>query len=49
MRRVTGIGGVFFAAKDPAALREWYGAHLGADVQPWGGAAFRWPTTLARR
>lgn len=42
MKRVTGIGGVFFKAKDPAALRAWYQRHLGIDVQDWGGAAFRW-------
>jgi len=42
MKRVTGIGGVFFQAKDPAALRAWYHKHLGIDVQEWGGSAFRW-------
>ena len=42
MKRVTGIGGVFFKAKDPAALRVWYQLHLGIDVQEWGGAAFSW-------
>ena len=42
MRRVTGIGGVFFKARDPAALRAWYKRHLGIDVQDWGGAAFSW-------
>lgn len=42
MKRVTGIGGVFFHAKDPAALGAWYKRHLGVDVQPWGGAAFDW-------
>jgi predicted enzyme related to lactoylglutathione lyase len=42
MKRVTGIGGVFFRASDPAALGAWYKAHLGIDVQPWGGAAFSW-------
>ena len=42
MKRVTGIGGVFFSAKDPAKLRAWYKTHLGIDVQEWGGAAFRW-------
>jgi predicted enzyme related to lactoylglutathione lyase len=42
MRRVTGIGGIFFKARDPAALRAWYEEHLGIDVQEWGGAAFRW-------
>jgi len=42
MQRVTGIGGIFFNAKDPVALRAWYKTHLGIDVQEWGGAAFRW-------
>lgn len=42
MQRVTGIGGIFFKAKDPVALRAWYKTHLGIDVQDWGGAAFRW-------
>lgn len=42
MRRVTGIGGIFFKAADAAALRAWYARHLGIDVQAWGGAAFSW-------
>jgi predicted enzyme related to lactoylglutathione lyase len=42
MKRVTGIGGIFFKCKDPKALGAWYKAHLGIDVQDWGGAAFRW-------
>lgn len=42
MKRVTGIGGIFFQAKDPVALRAWYSRHLGIDVQPWGGTAFSW-------
>ncbi|MGH8090986.1 MAG: VOC family protein [Rudaea sp.] len=42
MKRVTGIGGVFFKSKDPQALGAWYKTHLGIDVQEWGGAAFRW-------
>jgi predicted enzyme related to lactoylglutathione lyase len=42
MKRVTGIGGVFIKAKDPATLRAWYKTHLGIDVQAWGGATFRW-------
>lgn len=48
MRRVTGIGGVFFKAKDPAALRAWYRTHLGIDVQEWGGAAFPWTDAEGR-
>lgn len=45
MKRVTGIGGIFFKARDPAALRAWYKEHLGIDVQAWGGAAFTWSET----
>ena len=42
MARVTGIGGIFFQAQHPAALRSWYREHLGIDVQDWGGTAFAW-------
>ena len=42
MKRVTGIGGVFFKAKDPAKLREWYRRHLGIESESWGGFAFQW-------
>ena len=42
MKRVVGIGGVFFKAKDPEALRAWYQTHLGIDIQAWGGTAFPW-------
>ncbi len=42
MKRVTGIGGIFFRAKDPKKLGAWYKTHLGIDVLDWGGAAFRW-------
>jgi len=40
MKRVTGIGGVFFRAKDPKTLCAWYKTHLGIDVQEWGGTAY---------
>jgi predicted enzyme related to lactoylglutathione lyase len=42
MKRVTGIGGIFFKAKDAKGLGAWYKTHLGIDVQDWGGAAFNW-------
>ena len=42
MAKVTGIGGVFFKAKDPAALKKWYAEHLGFDLEDWGGSIFRW-------
>ena len=41
MAKALGIGGVFFKARDPAALAAWYGAHLGIDVQDgFAGAIF---------
>lgn len=42
MKRVTGIGGIFFKAKDPAALSAWYRDHLGLDVTDWNGVIFNW-------
>jgi len=42
MKRVTGIGGIFFKAKDPVALGEWYRQHLCMNVEAWGGVVFRW-------
>jgi catechol 2,3-dioxygenase-like lactoylglutathione lyase family enzyme len=42
MKRVTGIGGIFFNSPDPVSLRAWYKDHLGIDVQAWGGTAFKW-------
>jgi glyoxylase I family protein len=34
MEKVLGIGGVFFRARDPAALSEWYERHLGVNRTP---------------
>lgn len=34
MERVTGIGGVFFAARDAAAVQHWYEQHLGVGAPP---------------
>ena len=44
MQHVTGIGGIFFKARDPKALAEWYQSHLGLTLEPWGGSVFRWQT-----
>lgn len=44
MKRVTGIGGIFFKSTDPAALAAWYQRHLGLAVESWGGVAFTWQT-----
>ncbi|GAB2795696.1 VOC family protein [Dyella kyungheensis] len=40
MAKVTGFGGIFFKARDPAALGEWYARHLGFPLEDWGGARF---------
>ena len=42
MKRVTGIGGIFFKSADPKSLGVWYRDHLGLDVTDWGGAIFEW-------
>jgi len=34
MEKNTGIGGVFFRAKDPGALAKWYETHLGINPAP---------------
>jgi hypothetical protein len=41
MKKVTGIGGVFFKCKDPKKTTEWYQKHLGLDTNPYG-ATFEW-------
>ena len=42
MKRVTGLGGVFFKAKDPNAMYAWYEKHLGIEGKPGQGAMFQW-------
>jgi glyoxylase I family protein len=34
MEKVTGIGGLFFRARDPEKLSHWYRDHLGIDPKP---------------
>lgn len=41
MKRVIGLGGIFFKARDPQKLAAWYKEHLGLEVEDWGGAMFR--------
>lgn len=38
--RITGIGGIFIKARDPAALKAWYTEHLGLAIGEWGGLVF---------
>lgn len=41
MKKVTGIGGVFFKCKDPDKLKEWYHDKLGLPTDEYG-ASFQW-------
>jgi predicted enzyme related to lactoylglutathione lyase len=41
MKRVTGIGGIFFKCKDPDQMKEWYKTHLGLDTDQYG-TTFEW-------
>ena len=41
MKKVTGIGGVFFKCKDPKKVTEWYQKNLGLTTNPYG-ATFEW-------
>ncbi len=36
MKKVTGIGGVFFKSQDPERLKEWYKKHLDLPINQWG-------------
>jgi predicted enzyme related to lactoylglutathione lyase len=42
LKRVTSIGGIFFRTKDPKAIREWYGKHLGLNIDDQYGTSFEW-------
>jgi predicted enzyme related to lactoylglutathione lyase len=44
MKKVTGIGGVFFKCQDPNKVKEWYNKHLGMDAGQYG-ATFEWIQT----
>ncbi|MFS2135715.1 VOC family protein [Duganella sp. Dugasp56] len=39
---ITGVGGIFFKAKDPKALAAWYRDVLGMPLEVWGGAKLRY-------
>lgn len=41
MKKVTGIGGIFFKCKEPKKVTEWYQKHLGLNTNPYG-ASFEW-------
>ncbi len=41
MKRVTGIGGIFFKSKDPKQTKNWYKNHLGLNTDEYG-TSFEW-------
>ena len=41
MKKVTGIGGIFFKCKDPGKMRDWYKTNLGLNTNQYG-AVFEW-------
>ncbi len=41
MKKVTGIGGIFFKCKDPQKMNEWYGKNLGLQTDQYG-TNFEW-------
>jgi catechol 2,3-dioxygenase-like lactoylglutathione lyase family enzyme len=41
MKKVTGIGGIFFKCKDANKMNDWYKKHLGFDTSPYG-TSFEW-------
>lgn len=43
MKRVTGVGGIFFKCEDPGAMYAWYEKHLGLKHDPaTHGVMFHW-------
>lgn len=41
MKRVTGIGGIFFKCKDPQGIKDWYSKNLGIETDEYG-TSFEW-------
>ena len=45
MEKVTGVGGIFFRAKDPTELSKWYEANLGINIAPTDMEMVPWRTS----
>jgi predicted enzyme related to lactoylglutathione lyase len=41
MKKVTGIGGIFFKCEDPKKMKDWYVQNLGLPVEQYG-TMFKW-------
>jgi predicted enzyme related to lactoylglutathione lyase len=49
MKRVIGLGGIFFKAKNPKELASWYKTHLGVPIdESYGGYTFNWSDDTER-
>ncbi len=42
MKRVTGIGGIFFKTRNTDKVNAWYARHLGITPDEDGSVAFKW-------
>ena len=50
MKKVTGIGGIFFKCQDPGKMKEWYNKHLGLVTNEYGSTfEFRHGADPAKR
>ncbi len=38
MKKVTGVGGIFFKCNDPDKMKEWYQTHLGLNTDAYGAS-----------
>ena len=48
MKRVTGIGGIFFRSKNPEDMYQWYDQHLGIKREQ-GEVIFKWKDQSGKR
>jgi len=46
MAKATGVGGVFFKARDPKAQAAWYAKHLGIPKSSYGSLEFDGPESM---
>ena len=42
IKKVTGIGGIFFKCKNPVKVKEWYKTHLGLNTDDYGTNFLWW-------
>ena len=41
MKKVTGVGGIFFKCEDAGKMNDWYAKNLGLETSPYG-TSFHW-------